>query len=64
MDGCTAAAYIAYAFSDMATIYPITPVASMGETADKWRLAGLRNLYGMPIRESSMWDAARWPHTH
>lgn len=53
MDGCTAATYIAYAFSEVATIYPITPIASMGETADKWQLAGLRNLLGttMEVRE-------------
>ena len=53
IDGCTAAAYIAYAFSDVATIYPITPVASMGETADRWQLAGVKNLYGstMDVRE-------------
>lgn len=53
LDGCTAAAYIAYAFSDAATIYPITPVASMGETADRWKLAGVKNLFGstMDVRE-------------
>ena len=54
MDGCTAAAYIAYAFSDVATIYPITPIASMGETADKWNIAGLRNLYGRPMQVKEM----------
>ncbi len=54
MDGCTAAAYIAYAFSDVATVYPITPIASMGETADKWNLAGLRNLYGTPMEVKEM----------
>ena len=53
VDGCTAAAYVAYAFSEVATIYPITPIASMGETADKWRAQGLKNLYGsvMEIKE-------------
>lgn len=40
LDGCTAATHIAYALSDVATIYPITPVASMGETAQKWGMAG------------------------
>lgn len=54
MDGCTAAAYIAYAFSDVATIYPITPIASMGETADKWNDSGLLNLYGMPMEVKEM----------
>ncbi len=53
MDGCTAATHVAYALSDIATIYPITPVASMGETADKWALAGRRNVFGsaMEIKE-------------
>lgn len=53
MDGCTAATYVAYAFSEVATIYPITPVAEMGEIADKWQLAGLHNLLGstMEVRE-------------
>lgn len=54
MDGCTAAAYIAYAFSNVATIYPITPVASMGETADKWNISGLCNLYGNPMEVKEM----------
>ncbi len=53
MDGCTAATHVAYALSDIATIYPITPVASMGETADKWSLEGRRNVFGstMEIKE-------------
>ena len=53
MDGCTAATHVAYAFSEVATIYPITPVASMGETADKWAVAGRKNLFGstMEVRE-------------
>ncbi len=50
MDGCTAATHIAFALSDVATIYPITPVASMGETAQKWGLQGRRNYDGMPMR--------------
>lgn len=54
MDGCTAATYIAYAFSDVATIYPITPVAEMGEIADKWNIAGLRNLMGAPMQVREM----------
>ena len=53
MDGCTAAAHVAYALSEVATIYPITPIASMGETADKWARAGRKNLMGstMVIKE-------------
>lgn len=49
VDGCTAAAYVAYAYSEVATIYPITPVASMGETADKWRVAGVKNVFGSTV---------------
>lgn len=50
VDGCTAAAYVAYAFSEVATIYPITPIASMGETADRWNSMGVKNLYGSPVQ--------------
>lgn len=50
MDGCTAATHIAYALSDVATIYPITPVASMGETAQKWGMAGRKNYMGMAMK--------------
>ncbi|MCM1029502.1 MAG: pyruvate:ferredoxin (flavodoxin) oxidoreductase [Pseudoflavonifractor sp.] len=53
MDGCTAATHVAYALSDIATIYPITPVASMGSTADKWALHGRLNIFGntMEVKE-------------
>ena len=50
MDGCTAATHIAFALSDVATIYPITPVASMGETAQKWGMQGRKNYMGVPLR--------------
>ena len=54
MDGCTAAAYSAYALSDLATIYPITPIASMGETADKWAMQGRTNIWGRPMEVKEM----------
>ena len=54
VDGCTAATYVAYAFSEVATIYPITPIASMGETADKWNVAGMKNLLGSPMQVREM----------
>ena len=54
VDGCTAATYVAYAFREVATIYPITPIASMGETADKWNSQGLKNLYGSPLQVKEM----------
>lgn len=49
MDGCEAAAHIAYALSEVAAIYPITPIAGMGDMADKWRMAGRKNLMGQPM---------------
>ena len=54
VDGCTAATYVAYAFSEVATIFPITPIASMGETADKWNVAGVKNLLGSPMQVKEM----------
>ncbi len=45
---------MAYALSDVATIYPITPVASMGETAQKWGMAGRRNLMGQALEVREM----------
>ena len=52
-DGSTAAAYVAYAFSDVATIYPISPIAEMGDIADRWRIAGVKNIFGttMEVKE-------------
>ena len=46
IDGCTAAAHIAYALSDVAVIYPITPASDMGELADQWAVGGRKNLMG------------------
>lgn len=54
LDGCTAAAHVAYALSDIATIYPITPVASMGETADKWAIEGRTNVFGAKMQVKEM----------
>lgn len=54
VDGCTAAAYVAYALSDVATVYPITPIASMGETAAKWAMQGRLNYAGMPMQVKEM----------
>ena len=54
LDGCTAAAHVAYAMSDVATIYPITPVASMGQTAQQWGLKGRLNLMGQRLEVKEM----------
>lgn len=50
VDGCTAAAYAAYALSELVTVYPITPVASMGDTAQRWAIKGVKNFCGMPLQ--------------
>lgn len=54
MDGCTAATHVAYALSDVATIYPITPIASMGNTAQLWGMEGRKNYMGMPLEVREM----------
>ena len=46
IDGNEAAAYIAYKTNEVAAIYPITPSSPMGELADAWSAAGIRNLWG------------------
>ncbi len=46
LDGNEAAAYIAYRCSDVAAIYPITPSSTMGELADEWAAAGIKNIWG------------------
>ncbi len=46
IDGNTAAAHVAYAFSDVAAIYPITPSSPMGELADVWSANGRKNIFG------------------
>jgi len=45
IDGNTAAAHVAYAFSDVAAIYPITPSSNMGEYADLWAATGKKNIF-------------------
>ncbi len=49
IDGNTAAAHVAYAMSDAATIYPITPSSSMGEICDEWSANGLKNVFGQQM---------------
>ena len=50
IDGNTAAAHVAYAFSDVAAIYPITPSSPMGEIADTWAAHGRKNLFGQALQ--------------
>ena len=49
MDGNTAAAYVSYAFTDVAAIYPITPSSNMAENADEWAAQGKTNLFGQTV---------------
>ena len=49
IDGNTAAAHVAYAFSEVAAIYPITPSSPMGETSDTWASQGRVNLFGKTV---------------
>lgn len=49
MDGNTAAAHVAYAFTDVAAIYPITPSSPMAELVDKWSAHGRKNLFGQEV---------------
>jgi pyruvate-ferredoxin/flavodoxin oxidoreductase len=49
MDGNTAAAHVAYAMSDVATLYPITPSSPMGEIADEWAAQGRKNIFGQAM---------------
>ncbi|HBL35628.1 MAG TPA: hypothetical protein DDZ55_02340, partial [Firmicutes bacterium] len=46
IDGNTAAAHVAYAFSDVAAIFPITPSSPMAEVIDEWSAHGRKNLFG------------------
>ena len=50
MDGNTAAAYVSYAFSEVAGIYPITPSSTMAESADEWAAQGQTNMFGQTVR--------------
>ncbi|OGP58739.1 MAG: pyruvate:ferredoxin (flavodoxin) oxidoreductase [Deltaproteobacteria bacterium RBG_13_49_15] len=53
IDGNTAAAHVAYAMSDVATLYPITPSSPIGEIADEWAAKGRKNIFGqaMTVRQ-------------
>ncbi|HVQ00511.1 MAG TPA: pyruvate:ferredoxin (flavodoxin) oxidoreductase [Candidatus Thermoplasmatota archaeon] len=54
VDGNTAAAHIAYAFSDVAAIYPITPSSPMGEEVDAWAAHGRKNLFDQVLKVSEL----------
>ena len=58
MDGNEAAAYISYAFTEVATIYPITPSSPMAEHVDLWSAKGKKNLFGQAVRLVEMQSEA------
>jgi pyruvate-ferredoxin/flavodoxin oxidoreductase len=58
IDGNTAAAHVAYAMSDAAAIYPITPSSPIGEICDEWAAAGRLNIFGQPVLVRQMQSEA------
>ena len=54
VDGNTAAAHVAYAFSDVSAIYPITPSSPMGEVVDEWASEGRKNIFNQVLKVSEM----------
>ncbi len=58
MDGNQAAAYTAYAFTEVAGIYPITPSSPIPEHVDTWAAQGKKNLFGMPVKVVEMQSEA------
>ena len=54
MDGNTAAAYISYAFTEVAAIYPITPSSPMAESVDEWAAHGKKNIFGDTVQVLEM----------
>ena len=54
MDGNQAAAYISYAFTEVAGIFPITPSSPMAEHADEWAATGHKHLVGQPVQVGEM----------
>lgn len=58
MDGNEAAAYVSYAFTEVATIYPITPSSPMAEHVDVWAAQGRKNIFGQPVKLMEMQSEA------
>ena len=58
IDGNTAAASMAYLFSDAATIYPITPSSTMAELCDQWASEGKKNIFGNTVKVVEMQSEA------
>ena len=58
MDGNTAAAHIAYAFTEVSAIFPITPSSPMAEHTDEWVAQGRKNIFGQPVKIIEMQSEA------
>ena len=58
MDGNTAAAHVAYAFTEVASIYPITPSSTMAEYVDEWSAGGRKNIFGQKVLVSELQSEA------
>ncbi len=58
VDGNTAAAYVAYAYTDVAAIYPITPSSTMAEVVDEWAANGRKNIFGQTVKVSQLQSEA------
>ena len=54
MDGNTAAAHVAYAYTDVAAIYPITPSSPMADSVDQWSAQGQKNIFGNQVKVVEM----------
>ena len=58
MDGNQAAAHVAYAYTEVAAIYPITPSSPMADFVDQWSAAGLKNIFGNQVVVSELQSEA------
>ena len=58
MDGNTAAAHVAYAYTEVAAIYPITPSSPMADSVDQWAAAGQKNIFGNQVVVSELQSEA------
>ena len=58
MDGCQAAAHVAYAYSEAAAVFPITPSSPMAELCDEWAGSGRKNIYDNTVVISQMQSEA------
>ena len=58
MDGNTAAAHVAYAFTEVAAIYPITPSSPMADYVDQWSAMNRKNVFGTEVKVMEMQSEA------